>query len=149
MAYEIKSYWGAGTLVFGMSPDEVHELLGKPRFSRSDPGRLREIYRGCPALTFVGGDGELKLVEIGFAKAAGEVIYRGANLFAGEHMAVVQRLCGEDPAPREVVGTLVFPKLGISLTGFHAGPKESLAVTAFAPGRLDAQLARSKPYKLS
>jgi len=112
LAYEIKSYWGAGTLVFGMSPDEVHELLGKPRFSRSDPGRLREIYRGCPALTFVGADGELKLVEIGFAKAAGEVIYRGANLFAGEHMAVVQRLCGEDPAPREVVGTLVFPKLG-------------------------------------
>jgi len=109
LAYEIKSYWGAGTLVFGMSPNEVHELLGKPRFSRSDPGRLREIYRGCPALTFVGADGELK---IGFAKAAGEVIYRGANLFAGEHMAVVQRLCGEDPAPREVVGTLVFPKLG-------------------------------------
>src|SRR5215831_20040391 len=54
LAYEIKSYWGAGMLVFGMSPDEVHELLGKPRFSRSDPGRLREIYRGCPALTFVG-----------------------------------------------------------------------------------------------
>ena len=107
MAYEIKSYLGAGTLVFGMSPKQVHELLGKPRFSRRDPGRLREIYRVCPALTFVGTDQELKLVEIGFAKAAGEVIYGGANLFAGEHMAVVQRQCGEDPAPREVVGPLV------------------------------------------
>jgi hypothetical protein len=149
MAYEIRSYLGAGTLVFGMSPKQVHELLGKPRFSRRDPGRLREIYRVCPALTFVGADQELKLVEIGFAEAAGEVIYGGANLFAGEHMAVVQRLCGEDPAPREVVGTLVFRKLGISLTGFHAGPKESLAVTVFASGRWDAQLARSKPFKVS
>jgi hypothetical protein len=149
MAYEIKSYMGAGRLVFGMSPKQVHELLGKPRFSRSDPGRLREIYRICPALTFVGTDGELKLVEIGFAGAAGEVIYGGANLFAGEHMAVVQRLCGEDPNPRQVVGMLVFPKLGISLTGFHTGPKESLTVAAFAPGRWDAQLARSKPFKVS
>jgi hypothetical protein len=149
MAYEIKSYLGAGRLVFGMSPDAVHEVLGKPRFSRRDPGRLREIYRVCPALTFVRIDQELKLVEIGFARAAGEVIYGGANLFAGEYMAVVQRLCGEDPAPREVVGTLVFPKLGISLTGFHTGPKESLAVTAFAPGRWDAQLARSKPFRVS
>jgi|SRR6516165_4726061 hypothetical protein len=149
MAYEIKSYMGAGRLVFGMSPKQVHELLGKPRFSRRDASRLREIYRVCPALTFVGTDGQLKLVEIGFAKAAGEVIYGGANLFAGEQMAVVQRLCGEDPNPREVIGMLVFPKLGISLTGFHTGPKESIAVTAFAPGRWDAQLARSKPFKFS
>jgi hypothetical protein len=99
-------------------------------------------------LTFTGTDEELKLVEIGFAKEADDVTYRGMNLFAGERRAVISKLCSDDPDPKEVVGTLVFPKLGISLTGFHTGHEDSLAVTAFAPGKWDAQLAGSKPFKL-
>jgi hypothetical protein len=138
MPYEIESYVGAGVLRFGMSPAQVHELLGTPRFARSDPGRLREMYDMSPALTFTGTVQELKLVEIGFAKDA----------VAGERRAVIRTLCVDDPAPKEVVGTLVFPKLGISLTGFHTGREEGLAVTAFAPGRWDAQLAGSKSFKL-
>ena len=148
MSFEIVPYVGAGVLRFGMSPDRVHEILGTPRFARSDPGRLREMYGVSPALTFEGTDQELKLVEIGFSKEAVDVSYRGTNLFAGERRAVVRRLCGDDPDPKEVVGTLVFPKLGISLTGFHTGHEESVAMTAFAPGRWDAQLAGSKSFKL-
>lgn len=148
MPYEIESYLGAGALRFGMSPAQVHDILGNPRFTRSDPGRLREMYGISPALTFTGPDKELKLVEIGFAKAAEDVTYRGENLFTGERRATLRKLCDDDRDPREVVGTIVFPNLGISLTGFHTGHEDSLAVTAFAPGRWDAQLATSKPFKL-
>jgi hypothetical protein len=144
MPYPIDSYVGAGALRFGMSPAQVHEILGTPRLARRDPGRLREMYGMSPALTFTGTDQELKLVEIGFAKEADEVTYRGMNLFAGERRAVVRKLCDDDPDPREVAGALVFPKLGISLTGFHTGHEASLAVTAFAPGRWDTQLAGSR-----
>jgi hypothetical protein len=148
MPYEIESYVGAGALRFGMSPAQVHDILGNPRFTGSDPDRLREMYGMSPALTFTGTDKELKLVEIGFAKEAEDVTYRGANLFTGERRATIRKLCDDDRDPREVVGTLVFPNLGISLTGFHTEHEGSLAVTAFAPGTWDAQLARSKPFKL-
>jgi hypothetical protein len=137
---------GVGALRFGMSPAQVHEILGAPRFARIDPGHLREMYGGNPALTFTGTD--LRLVEIGFVKPATEVIFRGANLFAGECHAVVNRLCSDDPDPKDVVGTLVFRKLGISLTGFHTGHKASLAVTAFAPGTWDTHLAESMCFEL-
>jgi hypothetical protein len=72
MPYDIQSHVGAGVLRFGMSPEEVHQRLGRPRFARSDPGRLREMYGMSPALTFKGDDKDLKLVEIGFAKGAEE-----------------------------------------------------------------------------
>jgi hypothetical protein len=94
MAYEIDPYVSAGALRFGMTPDEVHQVLGTARFSRRDQGRLREMHGiGGPALTFTGTDNELRLVEIGFAKAAGEVSYGGINLFAGERRAIVRQLC--------------------------------------------------------
>src|SRR3954447_15581427 len=110
MPYEIESYLGAGALRFGMSPAQVHDILGNPRFTRSDPGRLREMYGISPALTFTGPDEELKLVEIGFAKAAEDVTYRGETLFTGERHATMRRLCDHDRDPREVVGTIVIAK---------------------------------------
>ena len=99
MPYEIESYVGAGALRFGMSPAQVHDILGNPRFARSDPGRLREMYGMSPALTFRGTDQELKLVEIGFAKEAEDVTYRGASLFAGERRATMRKLCDDDRDP--------------------------------------------------
>jgi hypothetical protein len=149
MAYEIDPYVSAGALRFGMTPGEVHQVLGTARFSRRDQGRLREMHGiGGPALTFTGTDNELRLVEIGFAKAAGEVSYGGINLFAGERRAIVRQLCALDPAPKDVAGTIVLTKLGISLTGFDTGPEESLAVTAFAPGRWDEQIARAASFDM-
>ncbi|HZR75562.1 hypothetical protein [Bradyrhizobium sp.] len=151
MPNEIMPYVGVGALRFGMTPAQVHQILGAPRFSRRDTHRLREMYgAGGPALTFkaAAGSEEPKLAEIAFTKAATDVIYRGTNLFSGERPAVVTKLYNDDSQPKEVSGTLVFPRLGITLTGFHAGPEESMAVTAFAPGIWDTNLIGAKPFKL-
>jgi hypothetical protein len=138
---------GAGVLRFGVSPEQVHQLLGKPRLARSDPGRLREMYGVSPALTFKGNDKDLELVEIGFAKDAEEdVTFRGTDLFSAERRAILASLCNDDADPRDVAGTLVFPELGISLTGFHGD--HGAGVTAFAPGTWDETLERSTPFKL-
>ena len=91
MTYEIESFKGVGALRFGMSPEQVHAILGSPRFSRQDPGHLREVYIGSPAMTFTGTDDDLKLVEIGFVKHADEVVYRGANLFLTQPGILRQR----------------------------------------------------------
>jgi len=39
---------------------------------------------------------------------------------------------------------LILPKLGITLTGFHSGPEEALAVTAFERGRWGDYVSRSR-----
>jgi hypothetical protein len=148
MHYEIESHTGVGALRFGMSPTQVHEILGVPRFARSDPGHLREMYGRNPALTFTGTDNDLKLIEIGFVKPGDGVTFRGANLFDGECDAIINWLCCDDPDPKYVAGTLVFPKLGISLTGFHAGHRAGLGLTAFAPGTWDAHLRESECIEL-
>jgi hypothetical protein len=75
------------------------------------------------------------------------VTFRGANLLGGEPRAILHRLCNDNPDPREAAGTLVFPELGISLTGFHGDHGAGLAVTAFAPGTWDEALKRSTPFK--
>jgi hypothetical protein len=152
MPYEIQPYVGVGALRFGMTSPQIRQILGAPRFSRRDAHRLREMYGvGGPALTFkaVAGSGESELAEIGFAKAATDIVYRGTNLFSSERPAVVTKLYSDDPEPREVSGTLVFPTLGITLTCFHSGPEESMAVTAFARGTWDAQLVGAEPFKLA
>ena len=152
MPYEILPYVGVSALRFGMTSLQIHQILGVPRFSRRDAHRLREMHGvGGPALTFkaVAGSEESKLAEIGFTRAATDVIYRGTNLFSGERPAIVTKLYSDDSEPKEVSGTLVFPKLGITLTGFHSGPEESMAVTAFAPGIWDTNLVGAKLSSLA
>lgn len=151
MPNEILPYVGVGALRFGMTPPQTRQILGAPRFSRRDAHRLREMYGvGGPALTFkaVAGSEETELAEIGFAKAATDIVYRGTNLFAGNRSAIITMLYSEDPEPRKVSGTLVFPRPGITLTGFHSGPEESMAVTAFAPGIWDTNLIGAELFQL-
>lgn len=151
MPYEILPYVGVGALRFGMTPAQTRQILAAPRFSRRDAHRLREMHGvGGPALTFkaVAGSEEPELAEIGFSKAATGITYRGTDLFASEGEAVIRKLFGDDPEPMEISGTLVFRKLGVSLTGFHSGPEANKAATAFAPGTWDALLAGAKPFKL-
>lgn len=150
MPYEILPYVGVGALRFGMTSPQIRQILGAPRFSRRDAHRLREMYGvGGPALTFraAAGSEEAELAEIGFTKAATDIVYRGTNLFAGKRPAVIGMLCNEEPEPREVSGTLVFPRLGITLTGFHSGPEENMAVTAFAPGVWDTNLVGARRFE--
>lgn len=151
MSYEISPYVGVGPLRFGMTPAQTLQILGAPRFSRRDAHRLRQMYGlAGPALTFraAAGSEEVELAEIGFARTAADIVYRGTNLFTGKRPAVVSLLCSEDPEPKEIAGTLVFARLGITLTGFHSGPEESMAVTAFALGIWDTQLVGAELFKL-
>jgi hypothetical protein len=146
MAYEILSYAGAGALRFGMSPEAAQNILGSPRFARIDRGRFREMYGLGPALTYEELDQQFWLVEIGFVKSAGEVRLGKCDLFGEDSQTVLRELCAADPGVKEIAGTLVFPELGLSATGFHIGPEESRAVTAFARGRWDKQMSTAKAF---
>ena len=157
--WEIAPLEGVGTLRFGMTPDEVHALLGAPRVSRPRPARdpatrpsLQELYVPGPGLTFeeaADAPGGLRLVAIGFGKATAELSYAGLKLFGVAPAEVLLRLAEDDPAPQEVAGTVVFVKLGLGLTGFHEGPPDDLAVSASAPGQWDRLAGRMTPFAIA
>jgi len=44
-------------------------------------------------------------------------------------MEAVRRLVGNDPDVAETLGSLVYLRLGLTMTGFHDGREESLAMT--------------------
>jgi hypothetical protein len=143
----IAPYAGVGPLRFGARPQDTRAFLGEPRASRAQPGKLRELHEGGIACTYEGGRDQLRLVEIGFGKTAGDLEYEGMRLFEVPRTEALQRLLADDPEAAEVLGSLVFLRLGLTMTGFHDRREESLAVTAFTRGRWDAHIPNMKRFR--
>jgi hypothetical protein len=55
-------------------------------------------------------------------------------------------LCEQDRSPRDVYGFIVFPSLGLAVTGVHDGDESQLAVTVFSEGEFDDLLPESMPF---
>jgi hypothetical protein len=148
MKLDIMPYVGVGPLRFGHGPDETRLLLGEPRATRAQPAKLREMHNGGIACIYEGERDRLGLVEIGFTKTVRDLEYIGVRLFEIPRMEAVRRLVGDDPDVAEALGSLVFLCLGLTMTGFHDGREESLAMTAFTRGRWDIHISKMKPFRL-
>jgi hypothetical protein len=59
----------------------------------------------------------------------------------------MRQLIDKDSNPCESVGFVIFPNLGISMTGFHDNDPDEKAVSVSKKGRLDRILTRVKNIK--
>ena len=144
MKLEIAPYVGVGPMHFGMDPDHVEAVAGSPFRSKPAAG-IRYVYDFGGTLLFEQSAMGLRLVEMGFRRQCLDLIYRDMNIFRSKREAVLRRILDEDKGVVEIVGFLIFPTVGMTLTGFHSGPEEDLALTVFARGRWDRQIASARP----
>jgi hypothetical protein len=140
MNYEVIPHVAVGPFRFGMTVDEATSSLS-PSTSRTRTisGALRLRY---PKLDLVFTDPG-GLVEVSFTREV-HLIVAGIDVF--HELAPVRRLAQIDPSPLESVGILYFPKLGVTLSGFHN--EDPRTVTVMAAGRLDDLLPKFKPYEI-
>ncbi|NQE49595.1 hypothetical protein [Herbaspirillum rubrisubalbicans] len=134
----IMSYVGVGPLKFGMTRDEVHQILGTPlsekkcRFFDESTEYWSEKRL---QLTFSDtGDG---LLEISLYPNLPNVQLNGLKLFEVPGAYAFKVLHDWDDAPLTRAGTSIFLKLGLAAGGFLHDDDFDKSVTAFAKGRWD------------
>ena len=71
---------------------------------------------------------------------------RDLKLDYQRHAAPLQHLAGLDPSPLESAGILYFPKLGLTLSGFHN--EDERTATVMCQGRLDDLLPKFEPFRI-
>lgn len=137
--FDVRPYEGVGPLVLGMSPDEVHAVLGAPVRSAISEGARNETYHH---LSMAYSAGNEQLIEVAFGSRL-DVQFQGVSLFTAPR--AVDVLVAADGAPLEGLGFLVFLNLGIALADFDSDQENDRAVQVFQRGRWDA-IRSLKPY---
>lgn len=122
---------GALPVTFEMSPGEVEAAIGPPDAVGTNYLGEREEDRGPTKVHYSLGD--TKVAEIGFLPQV-HVAFEGVDLFRRPDPI---QLLAQRADPFECLGVIVFPKLGISLSGFHDRDESQKAITVFRPGRWD------------
>jgi hypothetical protein len=139
-AFEIAPYTGVGDLRFGMSGQEVANILGPPMHrNRNWKGEIEE-YREGSKVYYINET----VAEIVLMPPAG-ALYKGIDLLG--LVKPVDFLIADDPAPFEYMGTIVFLEIGLALTGFAEPNDPDTTVTAFARGRWERLQSRLVSYQ--
>ena len=149
MKLKIVPLEGVSELNFGLTAQQVKEILGPPEDSEIDnsDGELRE-FRRKSGLQTVYSDRGARLVEIGFSRNITELEFDGVRLFQVSEEDALAAFRKRGARAHEVRGFLVFLDLGVTLTGFHDGASDQLAVTVFERGRWDDAKEDMNPYRL-
>lgn len=132
MPWLITPHEGVSDLKFAMDRDVVEAIMGAPASVRiTRTGRMRLEYgQASPALVFV----DDSLVEINFLpEVSGGLVLDGLDLLASVEHDVVGALRQRDDAARERLGFIIFPRLGIALSGFEPPEDDQRAVIIFGP----------------
>lgn len=140
MNLKLEPYVGVGPLRFGMSENDVLLSLGKP--TKEGPNRRGELTYLYSTFNLVFAKDE-GVVEIAFYPGAQLEI---DNISMFQDASALEKLIAVDSQVKEYVGILLFPSLGVTLSGFHN--EDSETVTAFAKGRLDHLVHKFKPFKV-
>lgn len=127
--FDIRPYEGVGPLAFGMTPEEVHALVGEPRMQRPNPlGQRDERYDGFRVR--YAADTNL-MCEVTFSTTC-SVTLEGISLLADA--TAVQQLAERYGQALQGLGYIVFPNLGIALADFGSDQETDNAVTVYARG---------------
>ncbi|HWU52610.1 MAG TPA: hypothetical protein VN153_07310 [Tahibacter sp.] len=138
MIFDVRPYEGVGPLVLGMSPEDVHAVMGTPLRSAVRGGERIETYRDF-TLAYSAAN---RLIEAVFSSSV-DVRFENANLFTTPD--ALTRLVAADGAPLEGLGSIVFPALGVAVVDFDSDQESDRAVQAFERGRWDS-ITHLKPY---
>lgn len=129
-------YTGALPLRFGMTRADVQVVMGTsphPRLSRA----TRDHY-DCVGVNY---DGDGLAAEFCLFPERMRVVFNGVVLLGdGCVPNPVPSLLVHDPEPVESLGFLIFPRLGVNVTGFHDGDESQLAFNVFRRGFWDEWL---------
>lgn len=131
--FDIRSYEGVGPLAFGMSPTEVHAILGQPRTTTKN--FLRERSDLYPHLTIGYAKDTDALIEVGMSSQV-DVRFQGVSLFSAKD--ALTSLIAADGAPLEGHGSIIFLALGIAVIDFDSDQESDRVVSIFQRGRWDA-----------
>ena len=139
--FTIVSYTSAGPIRFGMSQDELKDVIGPPiRMGKNFIGNATWTYRDFDVQLSAVDD---IVIQAGFTPQVG-VDLDGIDIF--RLPSAFEDLIKKDGQPFESNGFIILLRLGITLTGFHDNDPSQKAVTAFARGVWDDSRARFKPY---
>ncbi|MCP1571851.1 hypothetical protein [Herbaspirillum rubrisubalbicans] len=134
----IMSYVGVGPLKFGMTRDEVHQILGAPlSVKKSRFFEESREYWSAKRLQLTFSDTGDGLLEIGLSPNLSNVQLNGLKLFEVPGAYAFKVLHDWDDAPIIIAGATIFLKLGLAAGGFLDDDDSDKSVTVFAKGRWD------------
>lgn len=141
MIYHIISYEGALPIKFGMTPDQVKDILGQPRLIRTTQyGSLRYSYDDMFIL-FLRSNNTVN--EMTFGSRA-RLYFEDLDVFGSPD--AFSHLLRKDGQPYELNGSIVLLNLGMAISKYHGEPEEG--VTVFARGVFDQLKDRFVEYHL-
>ena len=145
MIFNIEPYAAVGPLRFGMTRVDTQQAIGNiDQAADLLEGIVRIHSPSNDLLAQVSADD--KLIEVGFGRRATNVTLGSINFFTQPKADVIKALCKLDSSAVFGYGSIVFPALGISLTGFQNEDDDDKAITAFAKGVWDDIIPTLKKF---
>ena len=145
MQFEIVPYTSVGPLLWSMLSTQVASLVGAAsRVSSNRAGNLVE-FRDDATLSCIYDKVTKGLVEVSFSERKGVAFFGELDLVASSNLKIIRALRERDASAMVGFGSVVFPKLGIALTGYLPNDEQIKAVSAFAEGRWNGVLAKMQP----
>jgi hypothetical protein len=140
--WEIVPYVGVGPLKFGMTADQVEQILGPPGRVRVNGDRRRESRaRGMPVIHYVAGVAS----EIEVFREMRNLGLGGIRLFSEPGRDVLKKLEAANGGALESVGCVLFENLGIATGRLDIDVPEDHTVCAFRRGVWDGKLEGFEP----
>ncbi len=126
-------------LRFGMTPNEVASVIGPPEevfriFFRNLSESRTHVNLGYSPENF--------LDEVIFLPGA-QLFFRGHDLF--NHPDLIGLLRGMTPVVKLMVGFLIFPELGLGLSGYH-NCEDGKAIRHYVKDKLEKGIEAWEPY---
>lgn len=145
--FDIQPYAGALPITFGMTREQVHQLLGEPESIHPvwDGSGVSEHYNA--ARYNIGYNNSGMVDHLGFSPGGAELAVLGRPIWTNECQPDPNPvLLALDPAPLEFVGFWFFLDIGVTTTGYHDDDPSQRAVTVFMRNGKSAELlAEAKP----
>lgn len=140
-------YTQCGPLDWTMTPADVERELGPAERSLRNRMGNRVEFRFGQSASFIFDKTSGQLVEVACSQAPSSLVLGDVDLNDDDSEAVAAALVRLDGRARSRYGSIVFPALGVALTGYVPEDREVRAASAFAPGRWDAAFAEMTPFR--
>jgi hypothetical protein len=147
MNWILTPYQSFGLIEFSESQASVIHKIGEPNITIKNPGKVKQRFLDDSVLvTFV----SKKVSEISLVPSDQNVAYvQDINIFGGNGKEIVRKLSEIESGEVFIAfGILVFPNLGMTLSGIHDGDRSQAAISGFSRERYAALNITLKPFKL-
>jgi len=148
MEFRIQPCKEVGPLRFGMGKLDTERALGHIDREIYAQDGIVELYNFPFDVIAQVKKSSDELIEVGFGHRAVGVILNNIRFFEQSAQDVLLELYKIDSHAFIGHGAIVFPNLGVSLTGFQAEDDSSKKITAFAKGVWDDIIPSMKPFSL-